>query len=168
MLDAVRGCSMASAAYSSGNSEVMPGFRPGVDATPTPDTYRAKALEAVESTAPDRVVNGARKSWDGAAALSYSMGFTNPLERTEARRTFESGQVTSSFGVLIQGAVMLAVGIFVVISVFGAIPDGGEEESPLYEAQERLEELTGQAFEIAPIVLIVIVAFVIMQYVRGM
>jgi len=158
---------MASACQS-GNNEVMPGFRPGVSAAPTPDTYRAKALEAAESVAPDRIVDGARKSWDGAAALSYSMGFTNPLERTEARRTFESGQVTSSFGVLIQGAVMLAVGIFVVISVFGAIPDGGEEAGPLHEAQERLEELTGQAFEIAPIVLIVIVAFVIMQYVRGM
>ena len=142
------------------------GFRPGFE--PKPETYRAKALETAESVAPDRLVNGTRKSWDAAAGLSYAMGFTNPLERTEARRTFESGQVTSSFGVLIQGAVMLAVGIFVVISVFGAIPEGDSTDSPLYTAQERLEELTGQAFEIAPIVLIVIVAFVIMQYVRGM
>lgn len=156
---------------------VTPGFRPGME--PKADTNRSRILNAAETLAPGRAVDGARKAWDSAAAVGSGLGTVanpvtgsevtpEPLSRHEARETFESGQVTQSFGVLIQGAVMLAVGIFVVISVFGAIPDGGEEAGPLHEAQVRLEELTGQAFEIAPIVLIVIVAFVIMQYVRGM
>lgn len=156
-----------------------PGFRPGIGKKKFAQTRRARALKAAESVAPGRLVDGARKRWDAAAAVGSGLQtVTNPvtgsevtpdpLTRHEARETYESGQLTESFGVLIQGAVMLAVGIFVVISVFGAIPDGGEDAGPLHEAQVRTEELTGQAFEIAPIVLIVIVAFVIMQYVRGM
>lgn len=157
-------------------SQITPGFRPGFE--PKENTIRANALGAAESYVPERAAGFLRKSWDAAHAVGSmapdietpvgTLEAAEPLSREEARETFESGQVTQSFGVLIQGAVMLAVGIFVVISVFGAIPEGGEEAGPLHAAQERLEELTGQAFEIAPIVLIVIVAFVIMQYVRGM
>ena len=145
-----------------------PGFRAGVGKKQLVQNRRQRLLDAVFTHTPDRLLNIGRKAFDAQAALALAMGFTNPLTRTEARRTFESGQVTGSFGVLIQGAVMLAVGIFVVISVFDAIPEAGEDESALHASQTRLEELTGQAFEIAPIVLIVIVAFVIMQYVRGM
>jgi len=148
-----------------------PGFRSGVGKNQSEKTLRARALGGLLEAMPNRAVEFGRKSWDASVALSLAMGFTNPLERTEARETFESGQVAGSFGVLIQGAVMLAVGIFVVTQVFGAIPtptDAANESTPLYDAQVRTEELTGQAFEIAPIVLIVIVAFVIMQYVRGM
>ena len=144
-----------------------PGFRPGIGKKQLEQTRRGRALDGFLNAMPNRLVEFGRNAFDAQAALSLAMGFTNPLTRTEARETFESGQVTESFGVLIQGAVFLAVGIFVVIAIFDAIPTP-EDAGPLADSQVRLEELTGQAFEIAPIVLIVIVAFVIMQYVRGM
>ena len=70
----------------------------------------------------------------------------------------------NEMGMMIRGAVLLSVGVFVVGAIFGAI--SLEDGDPLYSSFVELENLTGQAFEIAPIVLIVIVAVLILSFVR--
>jgi Na+/H+ antiporter NhaC len=72
--------------------------------------------------------------------------------------------VTGQFSMMIRGAVALAVGVFIVSAIFGAIP----ASNSLSGAQTQVEDLTGQAFEIAPVVLIVLVAVLILQFVRDL
>jgi Na+/H+ antiporter NhaC len=72
--------------------------------------------------------------------------------------------VSAQFGMMIRGAVLLAVGVFVVGSIFSAIPDS----NALPNATTEVENITGQAFELAPIVLLVIVAVLILSFVRDL
>ena len=60
--------------------------------------------------------------------------------------------------------VALAVGVFIVSAIFQAIPNS----NTLGGAQDQVESLTGEAFQIAPVVLIVIVAVLILQFVRDL
>ena len=95
----------------------------------------------------------------GAAAVD-----SRPVDEraSEMRRHGVAGQ----FSMMIRGAVLLAVGVFVVGAIFSAInPSSGD---PLYNPSTQVEDLTGQAFEIAPVVLIVIVAVLILTFVRDL
>lgn len=85
-----------------------------------------------------------------------------PNVRKHSRRVAHG--VSQQFSMMIQAAVLLAVGIFVTSAVFSAIPS----DSGLGNASTAVQNLTGQAFEIAPIVLIVIVAVMILNFVRNL
>jgi len=95
----------------------------------------------------------------GAAAVD---GRTVDERRDKMRRHGVAGQ----FSMMIRGAVLLAVGVFVVGAIFSAINLNSGD--PLYNASTQVEDLTGQAFEIAPVVLIVIVAVLILTFVRDL
>jgi hypothetical protein len=56
--------------------------------------------------------------------------------------------------------------VFVVGAIFTAIDLNSGD--PLYNASTQVEDLTGQAFEIAPVVLIVLVAVLILTFVRDL
>jgi hypothetical protein len=64
--------------------------------------------------------------------------------------------------IMIQISVLLAVGVLIVGRIFGALPS----TNSLGGAQTQVTNLTGQAFELAPIVLIVLVAGMIVGVVR--
>jgi len=82
--------------------------------------------------------------------------------KTAMRRHGVAGQ----FSMMIRGAVLLAVGVFVVGAIFSSI--NLESGDPLFNASEQVETLTGEAFQIAPVVLIVIVAVLILTFVRDL
>ena len=97
----------------------------------------------------------------GAHAVAQMTGAeTRRLEDRRARRHGVTGQ----FSMMIRGAVALAVGVFIVSAIFSAIPDS----NTLGGAQSQVESLTSEAFSIAPVVLIVIVAVLILQFVRDL
>jgi len=78
-------------------------------------------------------------------------------------RRIQSGQMTSDFTRMIQIAVTLAVGVLIVGQIFAALPS---TTGPLSNASDQVESLTGTAFELAPIVLVVIVAALVIGVVR--
>lgn len=80
-------------------------------------------------------------------------------------RTVKHGQMGGRFVMMIQAAVTLAVGVLVVGSIFNALPAA---DGPMANASDQVERLTGTAFELAPIVLIVIVASLVLRIVRGL
>jgi len=80
-------------------------------------------------------------------------------------RTLKHGQMSSRFTMMVQAAVTLAVGVLIVGSIFGALPT---VDGPMSDAANQTEQLTGTAFELAPIVLIVIVAALVLRIVRGL
>jgi Na+/H+ antiporter NhaC len=82
----------------------------------------------------------------------------------ESTRDGQRHGVTGQFSMMIRGAVALAVGVFITSAIFSAIPD----TNTLGGAQTQVQDLTGQAFEIAPVVLIVLVAVLILQFVRDL
>ena len=84
-------------------------------------------------------------------------------ERTTAMRRHG---VAGQFSMMIRGAVLLAVGVFVVGAIFSSI--NLQSGDPLYNASQNVESLTGEAFSIAPVVLIVIVAVLILTFVRDL
>jgi hypothetical protein len=65
--------------------------------------------------------------------------------------------------ILVQLAVTLAIGVLVVGKVFNALP---KPEGALTGAATQVEELTATAFELAPVILIVVVAAVVISVVR--
>jgi hypothetical protein len=85
------------------------------------------------------------------------------FDQDEATRTLRSGQMTSQFTMMIQVAVTLAVGVLIVGQIFDALP---ATTGPLSNASTQVESLTGTAFELAPVVLIVIVAALVIGVVR--
>jgi len=101
----------------------------------------------------------------GAAAVETHSGHgtLTAHERTTRARTHGVGQ---QFSMMIRGAVLLAVGVFVVGSIFSAITVSSGD--PLYNASAQVESLTGEAFSIAPVVLIVVVAVLILTFVRDL
>jgi uncharacterized membrane protein YjgN (DUF898 family) len=78
-------------------------------------------------------------------------------------REVESGQMTQQFTMMIQLAVTLAVGVLIVSQIFDALP---AVDGPLGNASDQIESLTGQAFELAPIILIVLIAVLLISVVR--
>jgi hypothetical protein len=78
-------------------------------------------------------------------------------------REVESGQMIGQFNMMIQVAVTLAVGVLIVGQIFNSLPT---VEGPLGNASEQVQSLTGTAFELAPVVLIVVVAALVISVVR--
>jgi hypothetical protein len=108
----------------------------------------------------DTLTSAGRTAHDrGAAAVG---GPTLDERADEMQRHGVAGQ----FSMMIRGAVLLAVGVFVVGAIFTAIDLSSGD--PLYNASTQVEDLTGQAFEIAPVVLIVLVAVLILTFVRDL
>jgi len=85
------------------------------------------------------------------------------FDQDEATRTLRSGQMTSQFTMMIQVAVTLAVGVLIVGQIFDALPS---TSGPLSNASDQVETLTATAFELAPVVLIVVVAALVIGVVR--
>jgi hypothetical protein len=83
-------------------------------------------------------------------------------ESAEETRTLRSGQMSNQFTMMVQVAVTLAVGVLIVGEIFNALPDSGA----LSNASTAVENQTGTAFELAPIVLIVVVASLVIGVVR--
>ena len=65
--------------------------------------------------------------------------------------------------IMIQVAVVLAVGVLVTGQILGALPD---VTGPMGTAATQVETLTGTAFELAPIVMIVIVSAIVIRQIR--
>jgi hypothetical protein len=78
-------------------------------------------------------------------------------------REVQSGQMTQQFTMMIQLAVTLAIGVLIVSQIFGALPT---VDGPLGNASTQIQELTGQAFQLAPIILIVLIAVLLISVVR--
>jgi hypothetical protein len=60
-------------------------------------------------------------------------------------------------------AIVLAVAVLIVGQIFGALP---APTGALSGAYDQVETLTAQAFELAPVVLIVIVAAIVIRQVK--
>ena len=105
----------------------------------------------------ERVKSAVREVYD------YGAFARNGPTRDEAVRTLKSGQMTGQFTMMVQVAVTLAVGVLIVGQIFAALPD---TTGPLANASDQVESLTATAFELAPIVLIVVVAALVISVVR--
>jgi hypothetical protein len=77
--------------------------------------------------------------------------------------TVRNGQITDQFTRMIQIAVTLAVGVLITGEIFNALPSNS---GPLGNASTQVESLTATAFELAPVVLVVIVAALVIGVVR--
>jgi hypothetical protein len=93
---------------------------------------------------------------------SWGRAATGAPDRETATRTLRSGQMSSQFTMMVQVAVTLAVGVLIVGEIFNALPNSGA----LTNASDAVETQTGTAFELAPIVLIVVVASLVIGVVR--
>jgi hypothetical protein len=93
---------------------------------------------------------------------SWGRATTGAPDRETATRTLRSGQMSNQFTMMVQVAVTLAVGVLIVGEIFNALPDSGA----LSNASAAVENQTGTAFELAPIVLIVVVASLVIGVVR--
>jgi len=102
----------------------------------------------------------------GALERAHSLGDATitAVRGGDSTRAGQRHGVTGQFSMMIRGAVALAVGVFITSAIFSAIPD----TNTLGGAQTQVQDLTGQAFEIAPVVLIVLVAVLILQFVRDL
>jgi len=65
--------------------------------------------------------------------------------------------------VLVQLSITLAIGVLIVGKVFNALP---KPDGALTSAADQVEALTATAFELAPVILIVVVAAVVIASVR--
>jgi hypothetical protein len=65
--------------------------------------------------------------------------------------------------VLVQLSITLAIGVLIVGKVFNALP---KPEGALTGAADQVEQLTATSFELAPVILIVVVAAVVISVVR--
>lgn len=97
------------------------------------------------------------------ASDTYEYGAAARGEDPLNTRTIESGQMTGQFTMMVQVAVTLAIGVLIVGQIFDALPD---TTGPLANASDQVESLTATAFELAPIVLIVVVAALVIGVVR--
>lgn len=64
---------------------------------------------------------------------------------------------------MIQIAIVLAVAVFITGQIFGALP---APTGALSGAYDQVESLTGQAFQLAGVVMIVVVAAIVIRQVR--
>jgi Na+/melibiose symporter-like transporter len=111
-----------------------------------------------------RLAGAVSRTHDRGAVTVEAVSNVDTARAGERRDKMRRHGVTGQFSMMIRGAVALAVGVFIVSAIFGAIPDSNS----LSGAQTQVEDLTGQAFEIAPVVLIVLVAVLILQFVRDL
>jgi len=65
--------------------------------------------------------------------------------------------------VLVQLSITIAIGVLIVGTIFNALP---QPEGALASASDQVEALTATAFELAPVILIVVVAAVVISVVR--
>jgi len=121
----------------------------------------ASQLVAVFAALFNALAGKARAAHDRAALFTDR----DALSWSQRKEAMTRHGVAGEFGMLIRGAVLLAVGVFVVGAIFSAIPD---DQDALSNASTQVEDLTGQAFELAPIVLLVIVAVMILAFVRDL
>jgi hypothetical protein len=113
------------------------------------------SLSERDSGALGRVKNKVRQTYRfGRAARD--------LDPDETREV-QSGQMIGQFNMMIQVAVTLAVGVLIVGQIFNSLP---AVEGPLGNASDQVQDLTGTAFELAPVVLIVVVAALVISVVR--
>ncbi|MFD1515705.1 hypothetical protein [Halomarina rubra] len=117
-------------------------------------------------TSEEQYIQRATAAVKNAVAETYDNGskVRGTASREEATRTLRTGQMTSRFSMMIQVAVTLAVGVLVVGQIFDALPNS---TGPLANASDQVESLTATAFELAPIVLIVVVAALVLNVIRG-
>lgn len=118
----------------------------------------------------DRASGAADRLEAGRDSLADEYNLEHVVAKTdekldEAGRTIKHGQMSSRFTMMVQAAVTLAVGVLIVGSIFDALP---AVDGPMSQAANQTEQLTGTAFELAPIVLIVIVAALVLRIVRGL
>jgi hypothetical protein len=113
---------------------------------------------------PQRVADTISRTHDRGAVAVEAVSDVKTARAGDRRDKMHRHGVTGQFSMMIRGAVALAVGVFIVSAIFGAIPSSNS----LSGAQTQVEDLTGQAFEIAPVVLIVLVAVLILQFVRDL
>lgn len=100
---------------------------------------------------------------NGAVRSTYRKGrAARDLDHTETREV-RSGQMTNQFTTMVQVAVTLAVGVLITGQIFSALPS---TSGPLSNASSQVESLTATAFELAPVVLVVIVAALVIGVVR--
>jgi len=99
---------------------------------------------------------------DFNSVLSWGAA-TRGRDAEEDLSTLFAGQMTEQFTMMIQIAVTLAVGVLVVSQIFDALPTVA---GPLGNASDQVESLTATAFELAPIILIVVVAALVISVVR--
>lgn len=121
-------------------------------------------MSVASDTADQSMIDRVKAAGPDLAADAYAWGqatIGGPDAET-ATRELKTGQMTGQFAMMIQVAVILAVGVLIVGSIFDALPSSGT----LNGAQTQVQNLTGQAFELAPIVLIVVVASLIVGVVR--
>jgi hypothetical protein len=81
------------------------------------------------------------------------------MARADEMASVNSGMVT----MMVQIAVTLAVGVLVTGQIFGALP---QTDGALGNASVQIQELTATAFELAPVILIVVVAAAVISVVR--
>jgi hypothetical protein len=94
---------------------------------------------------------------------TYRLGCAARGLDPEETREIKSGQMVQSFTRMIQLAVVLAVGVLIVGNIFNALPS---VSGPLGNASDQVQTLTGTAFELAPVILIVVVASLVISVVR--
>jgi hypothetical protein len=109
---------------------------------------------------PSRVSGACADVLDDVYAWGAAYRGRDPATDTE---TLRSGQMTSQFTMMIQVAVTLAVGVLIVGQIFDALP---AVTGPLSNASSQVESLTADAFTLAPVVLIVVVAALVISVVR--
>jgi len=110
---------------------------------------------AVRANADDREVESSPGLRD-YFAMGADIG-ESKAEGTDLRQSM-------TFNNMIRASVTLAVGVLIVGEIFTALPT---PSGPLANASDTVESTTGDAFELAPVVLIVIVAGLVLGAVRG-
>jgi hypothetical protein len=69
---------------------------------------------------------------------------------------------TGMVNLMVQLAVTMAIGVLIVGKIFSALPTSDTFSG----ASQQVQELTATAFELAPVILIVVVASVVISVVR--
>jgi len=125
-------------------------------AAPSPATAETESMTS-------RVASAAREM--ASDAYFYGRAARGGMGPTadQATETLRSGQMTNQFTMMVQVAVTLAVGVLIVGQIFDALPS---TSGPLSNASDQVESLTATAFELAPVVLIVVVAALVIGVVR--
>jgi hypothetical protein len=94
---------------------------------------------------------------------AFTLGHAKGQKVTESMKQASLGQ-SMTFQNMIRAAVTLGIGVVVTAEVFNAFPS---VSGPIGNATTQVENLTGTAFELAPVVLIVIVAGLVLGAIRG-
>lgn len=96
-------------------------------------------------------------------APAFKYGHARGQETASEFREQSLGQ-SLTFQNMIRAAVTLGLGVVVTAEVFNALP---ATAGPIGNSTDQVEQLTGTAFELAPVVLIVLVAGLVLGAIRG-